>query len=115
MLAINSFLVYQLAAFLGAIGQALYKKGTDYKPHKSNLPAYINIFIITGVLVYWLVIILFIFAYSLGGALSVLYPTYGMTFIYSLIIACFFYKEKISFLKICGILLIAGGIILVTV
>ena len=106
-------LIFQLAAFIGALGQLFYKKGsTQKKKYKSFL--FVNLYIFSGMFLYFAVIGLFIIAYYLGGSLSVLYPSYATTFIWALILAGIFYRERITFTKIIGTLCIIGGIYLVT-
>ncbi len=106
-------LIFQLAAFIGALGQLLYKKGSTKKnKYKSFL--FINIYILLGMFLYFAVIGLFILAYSLGGSLSILYPSYAATFIWALILAGIYYKEKITVNKIAGVICVIGGIYLVT-
>ena len=106
-------LIFQLAAFIGALGAFFYKKGSTQEK-KSKPFFFINFHILLGMLLYFSVMGLFIIAYYLGGRLSVLYSSYAATFIWSLILARIIYKEKITIIKIVGTLCVIGGICLVT-
>lgn len=106
-------LIFQLAAFIGALGAFFYKKGSAQKK-KSKSFFFVNFHILLGMFLYFTVMGLFIIAYYLGGRLSVLYSSYAATFIWALILARIFYREKITFNKIIGTLCVIGGIYLVT-
>ena len=104
-------IVFQAAALAGALGQLLYKKGATGEG--GGLVA-ARLKILLGMCLYIGVTLLFLLSYRLGGEVSVIYPTYGATFVWGLIFARFFSNELITFSKVLGTLLVVGGISLVT-
>lgn len=110
--SIVSILYYLLAALLGAIGQYLFKIGS--KTVSSNLISWVlNYKIITAVILYCGVMFLFVYAFKLGGELTVLYPIYATTFIWAAIIGVLFLNEIMTVSKISGIILIILGTLLI--
>ncbi len=103
-------LVFQVAAFVGALGQLLYKKGTLGKMRNPSSIAYFLI----GMFLYIGVTLLFVLAYRLGGSVSVLYPSYAATFVWGLVLARVFSGETINLPKVVGTICVIGGICLVT-
>lgn len=107
------YVLFQVAALLGAIGQALYKVAVDKKsrePGRGYLAS-----MVLGVVVYCAALVLFVVAFRSGGSLGVLYATYATTFVWSLIIGRLFFAEKITVQKVAGVLLVVGGVSLVTI
>ena len=77
-----SIALFALAAILGAIGQFLYKSGADKA--SDSLWGYVaNVRILTGVVCYVAVMVLFVGAFWRGGSPAVLYPVYASTFIWA--------------------------------
>lgn len=110
--SVVSMLYYLLAALLGAIGQYLFKIGS--KTISANLISWIlNYRIIMAVILYCTVMFLFIYAFKLGGELTVLYPIYATTFIWAAIIGVLFLNEIMTVSKISGIILIILGTLLI--
>ncbi len=106
-----SIVFFVIAAILGAVGQFLYKSGTDAA--EGNLSSYLlNVRILGGVFCYIAVMILFIAAFRRGGALSVLYPVYASTFIFAAVIAYFTYGEPIKPVNIAGMAVLVVGMYL---
>lgn len=106
--------IFQLAALVGAAGQLFYKRGAE----RTKLPgrraaALANILV--GMVLYIAVTLLFVAAYRLGGAVSVLYPSYAATFVWGLVLACFFSGERLTTYKLLGTGCVIGGICLVTI
>ncbi len=103
--------IFQIAALTGALGQLLYKIGisSDRLGAASR-----RLFIGFGMMLYIGVTGLFVLAYRLGGEVSILYPTYGTTFVWGLIPARYVSHEQITQGKVLGTLLVLGGICLVT-
>ena len=99
---------FVLAAFLGAIGQYLYKSGADITD--ASWQSYLlNLRLLGGVVCYIAVMVLFVVAFKLGGSLTVLYPIYASTFIWAALIAWRAYGTPISAVNVLGMgLLIAG-------
>ncbi len=109
---VQAILFYLLAAILGAIGQYLFKIGS--KTVSTNFISWIfNFKIIVAVILYCTVMFLFVFAFKLGGELTVLYPVYATTFIWAAIIGVLFLNETMTVSKVGGILLIILGVLLI--
>ena len=107
-----AYVLFQIAALLGAIGQAFYKVAADLKLAGEKRRGLM--WQSAGVLVYIGTLVLFTIAFRSGGRLGVLYATYSATFVWSMIIGRLFFKEGITAQKVAGVLLIAGGVALVT-
>ena len=107
---IMPILIFQVAAFVGALGQLLYKKATMGCIRRLRNVIYL----LAGMGLYVAVTLLFLLAYRLGGAMSVLYPTYAATFVWGLLLARLFFKETVNAGKILGTLCVTGGVCLVT-
>ena len=108
---IISILSFLIAAFFGALGQLLYKKGAEEA--NGNLLSYLfNLKLIGGVICYFAVMVLFVFAFKKGGQLSVLYPIYATTFIWAAIISLAVYGTPIKPVNIGGMVLLVSGMFL---
>lgn len=106
-----SILMFLAASFLGAIGQFLYKSGTDSAG--GSLTSYVfNARILLGVVCYIGVMVLFVAAFKKGGQLSVLYPVYATTFIWAALIGWAAYGQAITPLNVAGMILLIGGMYL---
>ncbi|RYE00643.1 MAG: hypothetical protein EOP50_03425 [Sphingobacteriales bacterium] len=104
-------LLFVVAAFLGALGQFLYKSGSDQAG--GFIVSYLlNPRLLGGVACYIAVMVLFVAAYKRGGVLTVLYPVYATTFIWAAVIAWISYGVPIRPLNVAGMLLIIGGMYL---
>jgi drug/metabolite transporter (DMT)-like permease len=103
--------VFQVAAFVGALGQLLYKRGTVPDEGRSRRSALLNV--LGGMLLYIAVTLLFVLAYHLGGEVSVLYPSYASTFVWGLVLARLLSGETITRPKVLGTTCILGGIVVV--
>ena len=106
--AIGMFL---LAAFLGALGQFLYKSGAE-RAGRSLASYLLNARLLGGVVCYVAVMILFVAAFKKGGALTVLYPIYATTFVWAAIIAWMVYAVPIRPINVGGMLLLIAGMYL---
>jgi multidrug transporter EmrE-like cation transporter len=102
--------MFILAAFLGALGQFLYKSGADRAG--GSIASYLNVRLLGGVICYVAVMILFVAAFKKGGALTVLYPIYATTFIWAAVIAWFVYGTPIRIANVGGMALLIGGMYL---
>ncbi len=103
--------MFLLAAFLGALGQFLYKSGAD-SAGGSLLSYLLNLRLLGGVVCYLAVMVLFVAAFRKGGALSVLYPLYATTFIWSALIAWVVYAAPVRPINFAGMLLLVAGMYL---
>jgi multidrug transporter EmrE-like cation transporter len=108
-----SIVAYLFAAFLGALGQYLYKEGA-VQVQLSNLSSLVtNPRIILGILCYIGVMFLFIVGLKKGGQLTVLYPVYATTFIWAALIGFFVLGESFTLFRILGTALIVTGVVFV--
>jgi hypothetical protein len=99
---------FAVAAVLGAAGQYLYKSGADVSD--GTIAGYLyNPRILGGAICYVGVMVLFVTAFRIGGALMVLYPIYASTFIWAALIAWWAYGSHIGPAAIGGMLLIVAG------
>ena len=103
--------MFVIAAFLGALGQFLYKSGAD-RAGGSVASYLLNARLIGGVVCYLAVMVLFVAAFKKGGALTVLYPIYATTFIWAAIIAWLVYATPIRPINIGGMALLIAGMYL---
>jgi multidrug transporter EmrE-like cation transporter len=96
------------AAMLGALGSYLYKSGADVAD--GTLAGYLaNPRLLAGVACYIAVMVLFVAAFRRGGALTVLYPTYASTFIFSALIGRWAYGTPITGANAIGMILLVAG------
>ena len=103
--------MFLLAAFLGALGQFLYKSGANRA--SASISGYLlNARLLGGVICYLAVMVLFVAAFKKGGALSVLYPIYATTFIWAALIAWMIYGTPIWPINVCGMALLVAGMYL---
>jgi multidrug transporter EmrE-like cation transporter len=106
-----SILCFLAASLLGALGQFLYKSGSEKTT--STIASYLfNERLLGGVLCYVAVMVLFVAAFKNGGALSVLYPIYATTFIWAALISLLAYGTPIKPVNIAGMVLLVGGMYL---
>jgi multidrug transporter EmrE-like cation transporter len=106
-----SIVYFLLASLLGAVGQYLYKSGTDAAG--GTLASYLlNPRMLGGVVCYTAVMLLFVAAFKKGGALTVLYPLYASTFIWAAVIALYAYGTPIKAVNVGGMALLVGGMYL---
>jgi len=106
-----SIVYFLAAAFLGALGQFLYKEGATLAG--GTVASYlVNPRLIGGVICYTAVMLLFVAAFRRGGSLTVLYPLYASTFIWAAVIGLFAYETPIRAVNIAGMALIVAGMYL---
>ena len=105
---IASIALFAIAAFVGALGQFLYKSGADRAT--GGLASYLfNLRLLGGVACCVAVMVLFVAAFKRGGSLTALYPIYASTFIWAAIIARFAYHIPIQPINMAGMLLLVVG------
>lgn len=105
-----SVVFFLLAAFLGALGQFLYKSGAARTT--SSALSYVNPRILAGVACYTAVMVLFVAAFKRGGSLTVLYPLYASTFVWAALIALLTDGTPIKPINIAGMALLTAGMYL---
>ncbi len=106
-----SIACFVIASLLGAVGQFLYKSGAD-KATDTVWGYLLNWRILAGVVSYIAVMVLFVTAFKRGGALTVLYPIYAMTFIWAALIALAAYGIPIKLVNVAGMALLIIGMYL---
>jgi multidrug transporter EmrE-like cation transporter len=106
-----SIVFFIIAAIFGALGQYLYKTGAD-KGTSSFMSYLANPRLLSGVVCYIIVMVLFVAAFKKGGSLTVLYPIYASTFIWAALIAMLVYGTPIKPINIGGMVLLVGGMYL---
>lgn len=106
-----SVVMFVSAAILGALGAYLYKSGAQSAagPWFSYL---LNPRILGGLFCYAAVMVLFVAAFRIGGALTVLYPVYASTFIFGALIAWYAYGTPIRLPNVLGMILLVAGMYL---
>jgi multidrug transporter EmrE-like cation transporter len=105
---ISSILLFVIAAFLGAIGQFLYKSGADHATG-GPLTYVLNLRILGGMACYIAVMVLFVAAFKRGGSLSVLYPVYASTFIWAALLGLWAYGTPVKPINVLGMILLVAG------
>lgn len=105
---VESMACFLLASLLGAGGQFLYKSGAA-RATEGVMSYLLNPRLLGGVVCYIGVMVLFIAAFKRGGQLSVLYPIYATSFIFSALGAAWIYGEPIRPINIAGMGLLVGG------
>lgn len=106
-----SIAYFLLASLLGALGQYLYKSGAAVTGTSAG-SYLLNPRLLSGVVCYAAVMILFVAAFKRGGSLTVLYPVYATTFIWAAIIALLAYGTPIRFINMAGMALLVVGMYL---
>ncbi len=107
-----AMLAYLFAALAGAIGQFCFKTFSQKMPTESAVELAQSPYLYVGALSYFAVMVLFIVGLRLWGEMSTLYPIYGSTFVWALLIAVLWLGESISITGIAGTALIIVGIAL---
>ncbi len=105
---ISSMVMFLAAALLGAVGQYLYKSGSDATDDR--IFSYVmNTRLVGGVICYIGVMVLFVAAFKKGGSMTVLYPIYASTFIFAALIAWYAYATPIKPVNVLGMGLLVLG------
>lgn len=118
MIVLNIYLVIfitLLAALIASFGQLLYKKGVPKRIEKIRHVHSIlkNRYIWLGGAAY--LVSLAIYLYALQYApLSVAYPVFASSFIFIALVSALVLKERLSYLRMLGILLVFAGIVVVS-
>jgi drug/metabolite transporter (DMT)-like permease len=105
-----AFLCFAVAAFAGALGQFLYKTGVEGAAGGGIAGWLLNPRLALGVLCYIAVMLLFMAGFRIGGRMTVLYPVYATTFIWSALIAWRAFGTPITGANIAGMALMLAGI-----
>jgi|SRR5262245_3096112 multidrug transporter EmrE-like cation transporter len=106
-----SMVLFLVAAFVGALGQYLYKSGAAATTD-DWLSYLLNWRLALGVVCYVAVMVLFVAAWKHGGELSVLYPLYASTFIWGALLGQWVYGAPIRPINVAGMVLLVAGMYL---
>lgn len=106
-----SIALFAVAAFLGALGQILYKAGAEASDGTA-LGYLANARLWGGVACYVAVMVLFVAAYRRGGSLTVLYPVYASTFAWAAVLAWAGGGAPVRPVHVGGMALLVGGMYL---
>ncbi|SRR5216684_6491647 len=107
---VSSIALFAIAALFGAVGQFLYKAGSARVT--SSPLSFLNLWLLSGVICYVAVMILFVAAFKRGGELTVLYPIYASTFIWASLISFAAYGTPIKMVNVAGMALLVAGMFL---
>lgn len=99
-----------LSSILGACAQFFYKRG-GVKVNHTPIWAIPEIYI--GLVLFTAVFVLFILAFKSGGRLTVVYPIYALTFIWSAFLGHYIENESLNLKMLAGILAIIIGVTLI--
>lgn len=103
-----------VAALIAALSQILFK--TSMKEKFTSVKSVLRIFlkkkVFLGLLGYVLSLVIYLFALD-KAPLSVIYPTFASSFIFIVLLASIFLKERITTMRLAGIALIFVGIVVV--
>lgn len=96
-----------VAAFFGAWAQFFYKNAAAklFSVHIIK-----NYHLYFGLISFFVVLVLFMTAFRLGGRMLVIYPVYATTYIWNGIIASTLGKEQFNFWQILGTTFIILGV-----
>jgi drug/metabolite transporter (DMT)-like permease len=100
-----------VAAFIGACAQYFFKIGSL---KIVEIPIYRNWFFLAGLASFFFVLVLMTMSFRFGGLMMVVYPAYGTTYIWALLISHYFDKSPVNLVQVSGILCIILGIGLVS-
>lgn len=103
-----------VAAFIASLSQILFKG--SMKEKFTNVRSVLRVFsekkVLIGIAGYILSLMIYLFALK-AAPLSVVYPTFSSSFIFIVIFASLFLKEKINGLRLLGVLLVFAGIFVI--
>ncbi len=97
-----------VSTLVTSAGNALLKLGSQ----SLSLSQPFNTTLAIGVVLYGLSALMFILALR-GGELSVIYPIYGLNFVWISLIALFLFDEPMPLLKWIGIIVVMAGIVMI--
>lgn len=97
-------IIVGFCAVLGSIGQLAFKKGSDALDFK-NLLTGLNIWLITGLLLYGLATLGYIVSLKYLN-LTTAYPIISLSYLSVMILSLIFLHEKVSIFNISGSLLL---------
>ena len=96
----------------GALGQYLYKLGglrLGAEALIRNWPLF------SGMAMFGVVMVLMVWAFKLGGRMSVVYPAYATTFVWATLIAILVDNEPYTLTQLTGTGMIVAGVAIVAI
>jgi len=105
------FGIVLFCAFLGAIGQILFKLGSS--SFALDISLFQNWHLVLGVTLYGIAMVLFIYMLKFSNV-SIIYPLIATSYIWVSLFASFFLGESFPLYKWSGVLLIILGITIIT-
>jgi multidrug transporter EmrE-like cation transporter len=99
-------LLYFIAGFFGAFGQYFYKIGGK---RLGLISLWQNWQLLAGIVLFTGVMVLFVWAFKLGGRMNVVYPVYATTFIWGSLIGILVEKEPFTVPQlVCVVVVVLG-------
>jgi uncharacterized membrane protein len=98
-----------IAGLIGSFGPIYLKRGSELIKPNQKSTIYKNWHLIIGIFIYGFAAIIGLPALK-GGDLSVIYPLVGLSYVWVCLFSVFMLKEKMTFLKWLGIIIIIMGI-----
>lgn len=105
------YLLFVVMTLLGAFGAFFFKKSANHSKSLSGMLKTYQLYV--GVFLYFVSAVLNIYILHYLDY-SVVLPLTSITYIWTMLIACIWLKEKISLNKIIGIACIVGGTVLIS-
>jgi drug/metabolite transporter (DMT)-like permease len=108
----NSIILIIIGTFFTSIGQILLKKSstTIVRSIKVNLTNYI---LLLGVGVYFISMLFNIYALK-GAELTVLVPITSLSYVWTILLSLFIFKESMNKYKWVGLFVVLFGIVIIT-
>jgi len=106
-----------IAAVIASLSQLLYKKGVDKAPIKGVagvLKAFKTKMMMVGLAGYLLSLVVYLYALA-KAPLSVVYPVFASSFIFTALFSTRFLGESISARRVVGLALVFVGIVMVAI
>jgi len=120
IMAIDTLILVLISVVLGSFGQIFMKMGLKEKPIDFTQLASMKLFetlfqkyVFLGIVLYMLAVLLW-FAVLSKAELSFAYPLISLAYVLTAFLAIFFFGENITLVRWLGIILILGGVFLIT-
>jgi drug/metabolite transporter (DMT)-like permease len=107
----SSVVLVLFASFLGSFGAVFLKMGAE-RMGGHILKLVTNYWLATGILVYLFSSVFYMMGVA-QGQVTVLYPMVSLGYVWALLWARIFFKEKFTTAKVAGLVLIVGGVALI--
>jgi drug/metabolite transporter (DMT)-like permease len=105
-----NYIAMFVSIILGAIAQILMKFGT--LKTSSILSMFVNVYIISGILLYGLSALFWIYAIS-KIQLSYAYPMVSLGYVIVFVLSYFIFNEPINVLRVSGLIAIIIGVLMI--